>query len=264
MLSRQNTYQTKQKLFIVYHQYGFPQNLERLREYADKYNLQIIEDCAHAIAGKERSGVQIGSFGDYSLYSFSKFFFCFALGGVRSQNQEFLEFVKQEKRDTSWWLPYFNNLSKFAGEYSIDHLGKGIQNLTRQFTVMSYGLYNESYKPTSQSVNVALQKIEKEIETREKYYSYFREKVDKFGVCDHLERSDVYPYVIPIKVKSKHEDKIIKKLRSFGFCTGSFNFDMNRFYIEPKFESCICIFCHSGLKNAAFDQQLDIVLSVIS
>jgi dTDP-4-amino-4,6-dideoxygalactose transaminase len=254
----------KTKALFVYHQYGFPQNLQRLREYADKYNLQIIEDCAHTIAGKDRSGTQLGSFGEYSLYSFSKFFFCFALGGVRSENQEFLDFVRQEKNNTSWWLPYFNNLSKYIGEYSTDHLGEGIKNLSRQFIIMSYGLYNESYKPTSQSVNIALQKIEKEIETREKYYAWFRDKIDKHGICDHLESKDVYPYVIPVKVKNKHKEKLIANLQSAGFATGAYNFDMNRFYIEPKFEPCIWIFCHSGLQNTAIEQQLDIVLSVIS
>jgi hypothetical protein len=254
----------KTKALLVYHQYGFPQNLVRLREYADKNNLIIIEDCAHAITGKGNSGTKLGHFGDYSLYSFSKFFFCFALGGVRSENPEFIEFVKEEKKSASWWLPYFNNWCKFVGEYSIDHSGDRIRNLARQFIVMSYGLYNESYKPTSQSVYVVGQKIEKEIETREKFYAYFREKTDQYGICDHLERKDICPYVIPIKVKNKHRSKIIDGLRTAGYATGSYNFDMNRFFIEPKFEPCVWVFCHSGLGNTAFERQIDLVLRVIS
>ena len=51
------------------HVYGIPCDVHYIQEIADKYNLKVIYDAAHAF-GVEIDGVGIGNFGDLSMMSF--------------------------------------------------------------------------------------------------------------------------------------------------------------------------------------------------
>ena len=51
------------------HVYGNICNVEKIKQIADKYNLKVIYDAAHAF-GETVNGVGIGNFGDASVFSF--------------------------------------------------------------------------------------------------------------------------------------------------------------------------------------------------
>lgn len=57
------------KAIMVVHYAGQAADLDRIKQIADKYNLKIIEDAAHAI-GSEFAGKKIGSSGNLTSYSF--------------------------------------------------------------------------------------------------------------------------------------------------------------------------------------------------
>ncbi len=57
------------KAIIVQHTFGVPEQIEKLREIANKYNLVLIEDVAHTIGGSFK-GRALGSWGDISIFSF--------------------------------------------------------------------------------------------------------------------------------------------------------------------------------------------------
>lgn len=57
------------KGIIPVHFAGQPCDLDRIREIANKYNLWVIEDTAHAL-GAEYKGKKIGSFSDLTIFSF--------------------------------------------------------------------------------------------------------------------------------------------------------------------------------------------------
>ena len=51
------------------HVYGFPCDVERIEEIAQKYDLKVIYDAAHAFS-TEINGKSIGNFGDITMFSF--------------------------------------------------------------------------------------------------------------------------------------------------------------------------------------------------
>lgn len=51
------------------HVYGFPCDVERIQQIADKHNLKVIYDAAHAFS-TEIGGTGIGNFGDITMFSF--------------------------------------------------------------------------------------------------------------------------------------------------------------------------------------------------
>jgi len=76
------------------HVYGNPCDHERLREIADRYNLKLIYDAAHAF-GIEKNGQSILSWGDLSVLSFhaTKVFNTFEGGAIISHSEEMKERV---------------------------------------------------------------------------------------------------------------------------------------------------------------------------
>lgn len=61
----------KTKVLIIQHTFGLPADLTRLLDIAHGHNIQVIEDCAHAL-GATHQGKPVGSFGTIGMYSFGR------------------------------------------------------------------------------------------------------------------------------------------------------------------------------------------------
>lgn len=59
------------KALIIQHTFGIPAQIDRLAAIAKKYNLYVIEDCAHSLGGVDK-GKKIGTFGDAAFFSFGR------------------------------------------------------------------------------------------------------------------------------------------------------------------------------------------------
>lgn len=57
------------RAIIPVHLYGYPCDMDRIMDIAERYNLKVISDCAHAIETEYR-GKKVGSYGDTACYSF--------------------------------------------------------------------------------------------------------------------------------------------------------------------------------------------------
>lgn len=99
----------KSKAIIVQHTFGFIANIEKILSLAKKYNLKVIEDCAHVL-GAEYCGKKVGTFGDVSFFSFGRDKVISSVFGgmVLTDNADFAEKIKefQKKCDPSsnFWI----------------------------------------------------------------------------------------------------------------------------------------------------------------
>lgn len=59
----------KTKVIVPVHVYGFPCNVSRIQEIADRHGLKVVYDAAH-VFGVSVYGRGIGTFGDASMFSF--------------------------------------------------------------------------------------------------------------------------------------------------------------------------------------------------
>lgn len=77
------------KAIMPVHLYGTMVDMKAVRDIAEKYNLKIIEDCAHCIEG-ERDGIKPGQLSDAACYSFyaTKNLTCGEGGAVATNNSE--------------------------------------------------------------------------------------------------------------------------------------------------------------------------------
>lgn len=58
------------RILLATHMFGHPADMERLTKLADRHNLILLEDCAHAL-GSQSNGRFVGTFGKAAIFSFS-------------------------------------------------------------------------------------------------------------------------------------------------------------------------------------------------
>lgn len=63
---------TKLAAVIVQNTLGYPADMTALKPYCDKQNIQIIEDCAHSLGALYADGLEVGTFGNLAMFSFSQ------------------------------------------------------------------------------------------------------------------------------------------------------------------------------------------------
>ena len=94
------------KAVLVFHQWGYPQDMDNVLEEAKRRDLLVIEDCVHSLDSKYK-GQNVGTFGDVAIFSFSKIFSTYAGGVLISENKRFIDFVKKDletKKGFKNWL----------------------------------------------------------------------------------------------------------------------------------------------------------------
>lgn len=142
---------------IPVHVYGNVCNVDRIQEIADKYNLKVIYDAAHAF-GVKYKGKGIGNYGDASTFSFhaTKVFNTIEGGAVAFSDHKIYEKLY--------------NLKNFGirGEELVSEVGANAK--MNEFCAIM-GLCN-------------LQHIEEALKKRKEIYEFYRKEISRIeGIC---------------------------------------------------------------------------------
>lgn len=88
------------KVIIATHLFGLPCNLEKILKVARKYNLKVVEDCAHAL-GASYKGKRVGGLADAGFFSFEtlKPINTFGGGMVTTNNPDIHQKIKQALKE---------------------------------------------------------------------------------------------------------------------------------------------------------------------
>lgn len=86
----------KTRAIITTHMFGHPCDLQSIYKLNQKYNLDIIEDCAHS-CGSEYNGIKTGALGRAALFSYSmpKALTTFRGGAVTTNDEAIYETIKK-------------------------------------------------------------------------------------------------------------------------------------------------------------------------
>lgn len=104
------------KAVLAVHYFGLPCDIVRFRELCDRYRLFLIEDCAHVLQ-EEFAGKTLGTFGDFSLFSWRKFLPLYD-GGELLWNGPGKIAIAWEKERWLFTLKAAKNLVEQKAEYS--------------------------------------------------------------------------------------------------------------------------------------------------
>lgn len=85
----------KTRVIVATHIFGLPCTIKKISQIAERYNLIVIEDCAHS-AGAEYEGRKVGSFGKAAFFSFetSKPISTFGGGMVVTNDEKIARFIR--------------------------------------------------------------------------------------------------------------------------------------------------------------------------
>jgi len=147
----------KSKAVMIQHTFGRPAKINEVSKICQKYNLFLIEDCAHSLGAKYK-GENCGTFGDAAFFSFGRDKIISSVFGgmVVTNNEKIGERIKefQEKLDfpSNFWIfqqllhPILTNYIVLPA-YSVNSaLGRTILGLLHILKVLSKGVYKKEKK----------------------------------------------------------------------------------------------------------------------
>jgi len=237
---------------FVYHQWGFPQDLDPILEFCREHNLFCIEDCAHAFESSYK-GKRVGTFGDASIFSLAKFFPCVAGGAlytVNPQLQHFIDAVLPE-HNTRLARAVFKRRAVFDAAPSPENRIE----LTRD-----YGVYDRTLKIQPNVLAMVRASIaQTPLHNRQTNYQILAREFSKYDFVETLPVDDVMPWIFPLFLDDPFRGKLSSALVSNDIESGVYHFDINRNMLNPDFQKCVAIPCHQGLSQNNISTIIDVV-----
>jgi dTDP-4-amino-4,6-dideoxygalactose transaminase len=246
------SYNTDVKMVLVYHQYGFPQDMDEISDFCDRKKIMIIEDCAHAISGSYKN-TKLGRFGYASVYSFSKFFPSIWGGGLFTNDEKLYTWSSNSENIVNKKsFSLFAHISKY--QINKNSLNLKISNKKKDYwnylNTLLYPGFKDMQKNNSLVKTIVNQYIKKDIlKKRVENYNFILKYFKNTQLFSKLETENIYPYVIPLLEKEEKLSKLNIFLNDNGIKTGIYHFDENRNIFNPDFKRCIWLPVHEKVSN---------------
>ncbi|HSP88357.1 MAG TPA: DegT/DnrJ/EryC1/StrS family aminotransferase [Ignavibacteriaceae bacterium] len=217
----------KTKAIIPMHFGGFSCNMDKIKNIADKNNLFIIEDAAHAPLS-EYKGKKLGTIGDIGCFSFfSNKNITTAEGGMIVTNNDELAKKAKLKRSHGMTTVSYDRAKGHATKYDVRELG-----------------YNYRMDDIRAALALPqLKKLKADVEKRNELRKIYLSKLDDINEIeipykDFQDKSS--NYIFPIILKngdSEKRDLVRKKLAERGIETSVHYPAVHRFSIYKEFTS---------------------------
>ena len=159
----------KTKAIIIVHFAGMPCDVEKILKISKKYNIKLIEDCAHSIETKYK-GFHVGNFGLTGCFSF------YANKNITTAGEGGMILCNNKKLDTYFKKQRLHGMSKEA--WSRFDIKKNYHNYDLDFS----GLKNNMTNVQASMGIVQLKKIEKLWKLRKKIYQRYQKFFEKYDV----------------------------------------------------------------------------------
>lgn len=206
------------KSILVSHIYGLPNDMEKILSIAKKYNLRIIEDCAHTFGASHHfsaksGGRYIGNFGDAALFSLYKSFPCFR-GGMLVCPKDWditLSKTSFSLRDFISFLNCFPICAYFFKKFGSAVAPKIIK---KEKSAQLCEINNVSLNIFSYFLKTHKQETQKRIELA----LFFQQELKNLGFETQESKNNVFCYVSALMPKNlkQRRDILIKNLRKYG------------------------------------------------
>ncbi len=226
------------KAIWVYHQYGFPQQMDAIMAMAQERNLVVIEDCAHALESSYH-GSRLGTIGDFGFFSFSKFIPSLMGGAIITRDKEARDFFLARTRRMRKCYAFFCFWSKYIDECT--HHARVAEELLKT----SYAVYSYHVSMTRTVQNLVAGAFG-QLSGRKENYAIVKRVLKGNAWIDALE-DDVLPYVLPIYGTPDELARIVDAIKDSGLCSGIYHFDEKRNLLNPRFISVAWLPIHQGI-----------------
>lgn len=235
------------KAILVFHQFGFPQNLAEIDSVARDNGWIILNDCAHTIFTRA-NGRFIIDWVDFTIISLSKLYPCGLGGGFYSKRTDMFEKILTEYK-------LLSDLHKNRSDQALEKLIKinnGDFGDETIFEVNSLFGYLPELMTFPQIAYSALpstkEDIEKDIDHRKNIWSIVK-KILPHRVPVYKD-GEVVPFAVPLSGDASGLEAISQKIKaelSLDAPVLHFDFAMNM--LKPDYKKSLVIGCHEGWKE---------------
>jgi len=201
----EQAYSDKTKAVMLAHTLGNPYNLQAVKEFTEKYNLWLIEDCCDAL-GTEYNGKKVGTFGDIATLSFyPAHHITMGEGGAVLTNNGKLKKIIESFRDWGrdcYCQPGCDNTCNNRFSRQLGDLPEGYDH---KYTYSHLG-YNLKITDMQAACGVAqLEQIEIFVQKRKNNFDYLTKKLQNLTkyliLPEATENSDPAWFGYPITIK---------------------------------------------------------------
>jgi CDP-4-dehydro-6-deoxyglucose reductase, E1 len=216
----------KTRAIVMAHTLGNPFNLDLVQKLAEKHNLWIIEDSCDALGGTYR-GQKLGSFGDFSTFSFyPAHHITTGEGGAvlvkKAAHKTIVESIRDWGRDC-WCPPGCDNTCLKRYEWTLGELPPGYDH---KYTYSHLG-YNLKSGDIQAAIGLAqLDRLESFIDLRRRNWYYLKgslKSLEDFLILpEAVEHSDPswFGFAITVKKESpKSRNQIVQELNEMKIAT---------------------------------------------
>ena len=216
----------KTRAIVMAHTLGNPFNLDLVQKLAEKHNLWIIEDSCDGLGGTYR-GQKLGSFGDFSTFSFyPAHHITTGEGGAvlvkKAAHKTIVESIRDWGRDC-WCPPGCDNTCLKRYEWTLGELPEGYDH---KYTYSHLG-YNLKSGDIQAAIGLAqLDRLEDFIELRRRNWSYLKaglKGLEEFlALPEAAENSDPSWFGFALTVKSggpRTRNQIVQELNEAKIAT---------------------------------------------
>lgn len=250
------TFNSKTRGLLVYHQWGFPQNMDYIKDFCDSKKLFCIEDCAHSFESYYR-GQRLGTIGDAALFSLSKFFPCVVGGAIYTAKDDMKKYIGQllEENEDKLAKRTFNHclkVDKFPTKQNILELER------------NYAIYDKLLKCPDYSLMATRHEIfNGALEKRKENCNLFKKAFGDQEYLSNLLHEVAIPWVVPLFFRESILKRIVAKLKQNNIKSDIYHFDINRNFLKPDFKECVPLPCHQGMKQKDIFKIINIIKKII-
>jgi dTDP-4-amino-4,6-dideoxygalactose transaminase len=194
------------KSILVCHTYGLPVDLDKILGIAKKYNLKIIEDCAHISPPTYPE-----KFGDYAFFSFSKI--CPNINGGMLVSKFPIKTDPLnygfKLSDIIKFMRLYPTIAGFSEKFRKERETKNVISEPRKASKLSLNLFN-----------YYLKSHEEQISERIKLAKYFQEKLLGLGFKVQDFKNNSFTYLSALVPQNINRDELFNGLRKYNiFCS---------------------------------------------
>ena len=221
----ENRITDKTKAILPVHFCGNACDMDAILNIANKYNLIVVEDAAHAF-GSSYNGRRIGSFGDITCFSFDpiKNITCGEGGAIVLQSDELFELIKKKRMlgiNKDGWMRHTGN-----------------QNWYYEVSVQGYRYHMSNINA---AIGLAqLEKLDSFIKRKKEIVNKYNAHFSLISVIEILNWriEETYPFAYIIRVTNGQRNELMNYLKGKDVGTG-INYIPN--HKHPFFNNCVVL-----------------------
>ena len=243
------------KAILLVHQYGYPQRMDIVGKIAREKGLFIIEDSAFSFDTRYKGEI-VGSWGDVSIFNFSKTFKTVMGGCFLTEDGDIVDFAERymKEQDRAPWR-FISNLSLVTTVFEYGTRPESASHtLANHFLSVFYSQYKYFPNPNKRVCHLfpnSATLFRTQLEARRNNLRVFREC---FGGTenypDELEQdSDVVPFIAPYFGEKANLERIAHALKKHDITTTVHHFDVHRNMFDPSYMPMLPIPVHQGISE---------------